>query len=313
MFASKNTNPTNTRKMAEKENKTKAKETLILRYQSQAFCKRRATRQNHSHIKRSATSFQRKKKNAHKDDLEPQSNLFSNPTTKTSLFLITAELLAVVPPFSLVLFNRGLFLRNMKTYEQLNEEKETSDHSGAGLQVTSNTKAKTKSVDEVMEHIGVGKFQYFVFLICGISFMADAVEVSLLSFLAECLEVEWSLTDVQKSSLTSIVFVGQLFGSYFWGPFADKKVCFALFCSLLFLLPSLYPLVNLHYSCLQGRKKAYLAALSMIVVAGYGSAFARDFPTLVVTRFFVGFGVGAIHIPFDIMAEFLPSRSHTHG
>jgi MFS family permease len=83
---------------------------------------------------------------------------------------------------------------------------------------------KEKTVDEVMEIIGVGKFQYFVFLICGISFMADAVEVSLLSFLAECLEVEWALSDVQKSALTSIVFVGQLFGSYFWGPFADKKV-----------------------------------------------------------------------------------------
>jgi MFS family permease len=64
------------------------------------------------------------------------------------------------------------------------------------------------------------------------------------------------------------------------------------------------------YSCatLQGRKTAYIAALSMITLAGYGSAFARDFPTLVVMRFFVGFGVGAIHIPFDIMAEFLPSR-----
>lgn len=83
---------------------------------------------------------------------------------------------------------------------------------------------KAKSVDEIMEHIGVGKFQYLVFVICGISFMADAVEVSLLSFLAECLEVEWGLSDVQKSSLTSVVFIGQLFGSYFWGPFADKKV-----------------------------------------------------------------------------------------
>ena len=83
---------------------------------------------------------------------------------------------------------------------------------------------EVKTIDEVMEEIGVGKFQYFVFLICGISFMADAVEVSLLSFLAECLEVEWDLTEVQKSSLTSVVFVGQLFGSYIWGPFADMKV-----------------------------------------------------------------------------------------
>lgn len=112
-----------------------------------------------------------------------------------------------------------------KTYEKLTEEKEPSEPSTERLQVSMVDKVKTRTVDEVMEHIGVGKFQYFVFIICGISFMADAVEVSLLSFLAECLEVEWGLTEVQKSSLTSVVFVGQLFGSYFWGPFADKKVC----------------------------------------------------------------------------------------
>jgi hypothetical protein len=117
----------------------------------------------------------------------------------------------------------------MKPYVKLSEERDISDHSGINTTTTSSNNhnhSKIKTVDEVMETIGVGSFQYFVFLICGISFMADAVEVSLLSFLAECLEVQWSLTDVQKSSLTSIVFVGQLFGSYFWGPFADKKVRF---------------------------------------------------------------------------------------
>ena len=133
----------------------------------------------------------------------------------------------------------------MKPYRKLSNEKDTSEHSDTAHNRSSasdrvsdrvservsdrvservSEAVKEKTVDEVMEIIGVGKFQYFVFLICGISFMADAVEVSLLSFLAECLEVQWALSDVQKSALTSIVFVGQLFGSYFWGPFADKKV-----------------------------------------------------------------------------------------
>lgn len=171
----------------------------------------------------------------------------------------------------------------MESYEAFNE--------GSNVDETAKNAHKNKNeggqetlhltVDEVMERIGVGTFQQCVFVICGLSFMADAVEVSLLSFLAECLELEWDLSDVQKSTLTSVVFVGQLFGSYFWGPFADKK----------------------------GRKWAYIMALSIIVIAGYGSAFARDFPSLVVMRFFVGVGVGAIHIPFDIMAEFLPSSA----
>jgi hypothetical protein len=125
----------------------------------------------------------------------------------------------------------------MKPYEEFSEEKETIKN------VSNNGRSvPIKTVDEVMEKLGVGPFQYYVFLICGISFMADAVEVSLLSFLAECLEIEWDLTTVQKSSLTSVVFIGQLFGAYFWGPFADKKVtlhCIASFifnqCDLLWL------------------------------------------------------------------------------
>lgn len=136
-----------------------------------------------------------------------------------------------------------------------------------------------KALDDVLHDIGFSNFQYFVLLICGLSFIADAVEISLLSFLSECIDIEWGLTTAQEGALSSVVFAGQFFGALAWGPIAD----------------------------IYGRKPCFVASLVVVVIAGYGSALAPNYDILVTTRFFVGIGVGAIHIPFDILAEFLPA------
>ena len=52
--------------------------------------------------------------------------------------------------------------------------------------------------------------------------MADAMEVSLLSFISTCAGASWGLTDSQIALIASTVFVGVLIGNLFWGPFADK-------------------------------------------------------------------------------------------
>jgi putative MFS transporter len=139
--------------------------------------------------------------------------------------------------------------------------------------------AVVKSLDDVLHEIGFAKFQWFVLLVCGLSFIADAVEVSLLSFLSECIDIEWGLTTAQEGALSSVVFAGQFFGALCWGPIAD----------------------------IYGRKPCFVASLLVVVTAGYGSALAPNYDILVTARFFVGIGVGAIHIPFDILAEFLPA------
>ena len=33
---------------------------------------------------------------------------------------------------------------------------------------------------------------------------------------------DFNLTDVEESTLTAVVFAGELLGALFWGPFADK-------------------------------------------------------------------------------------------
>jgi len=52
--------------------------------------------------------------------------------------------------------------------------------------------------------------------------MADAMEVSLLSFLSVCVGKEWTLSTTEMASITSVVFAGELLGALVWGRVADK-------------------------------------------------------------------------------------------
>ena len=74
------------------------------------------------------------------------------------------------------------------------------------------------------------------------------------------------------------MFCGELLGGLFWGPIADRY----------------------------GRKKAFLMASSLIVVCGFLSGTAPSFEWLLFFRVVVGFGVGGLTVPFDLLAEFLP-------
>ena len=46
---------------------------------------------------------------------------------------------------------------------------------------------------------------------------------------------------------------------------------------------------------------------SLIIVGGFVSAFCPDYSSFIVSRAVVGFGVGGISVPFDLLAEYLPT------
>lgn len=80
---------------------------------------------------------------------------------------------------------------------------------------------KNKTVDDVLELLEFGRFQYFLFVICGLTFMADAMEVSLLSFIAICAGSSWNLSPSQVAFIAGVVFVGILIGNLFWVNFSS--------------------------------------------------------------------------------------------
>jgi MFS family permease len=113
----------------------------------------------------------------------------------------------------------------------------------------------------------------------GLCFAADSMEVLLLSFLTVVLRAEWNLTETQTNSITSSVFIGALAGTLILGPLGDRV----------------------------GRKPVFTITAAIICVFGLLTAAANQFATLLACRFMVGFGVGGLTVPFDTLAEFVPT------
>ncbi len=77
-------------------------------------------------------------------------------------------------------------------------------------------------IEDAMERLGMGRFQYEILLAAGLCFAADAMEVLLLSFLAMILlQVKWELQGHQMDSITSVVFAGAMLGTLVLSPVAD--------------------------------------------------------------------------------------------
>lgn len=127
--------------------------------------------------------------------------------------------------------------------------------------------------------VGMGPFQYRILIAAGLCFAADSMEVLLLSFLAIVLKAQWNLNDTQTATLTSSVFIGAMLGTLILGPLGDSI----------------------------GRKIIFLLTAAIIAVFGFATAAASDFSTLLLCRFMVGFGVGGLTVPFDTLAEFIPT------
>lgn len=140
-------------------------------------------------------------------------------------------------------------------------------------------KRKPISIDDAVESLGMGGFQYRILFAAGLCFAADSMEVLLLSFLAVVLKAVWGLSDDQTATITSSVFVGALLGTLTLGYLGDRL----------------------------GRKPVFTLTAGIICISGFLTAVANDYWTLLFFRFLVGFGVGGLTVPFDTLAEFVPN------
>ena len=136
------------------------------------------------------------------------------------------------------------------------------------------------TLDHVIENLEPGKFQMRLRLLCGLAFMADAMEVNLLAFMSVCAGAEWGLGDSQVASITSAVFAGEFIGGIFFGPVAD----------------------------IYGRRTSFLWTATLISIAGFLSGPSPNYQFLIAMRMIVGFGVGGLTVPYDLLAEFSPSK-----
>lgn len=80
----------------------------------------------------------------------------------------------------------------------------------------------TFTVDQAVEAFGFGWFQIKLSFFTGLVWMADAMEMMILSILAPALHCSWNLAAWQQAMLTMVVFAGMMISSSLWGKLCDK-------------------------------------------------------------------------------------------
>jgi putative MFS transporter len=136
------------------------------------------------------------------------------------------------------------------------------------------------TVEQGIRTAGVGRFQYRLFVIFGLVWMADAMQVLSIGFSAPSIAKTFGIPMPQALQTGTFFFIGMLLGAFAFGRLADRI----------------------------GRRPVLMAAVVVDAVFGVASAFAPDVGWLLAFRFLCGIGVGGtLPVDYTMMAEFLPS------
>ncbi|XP_019727766.1 synaptic vesicle 2-related protein isoform X2 [Hippocampus comes] len=142
-------------------------------------------------------------------------------------------------------------------------------------------KHETFTLDEALDALGFGRFQLKLLFITGFSWVADAMEMMILSILGPQLHCEWFLEGYKVALITSVVFAGMSFSSSLWGNLSDKY----------------------------GRKKGLTICMCWTFYYSMLSALAPNFFWMLLLRGMVGIGIGGAHQSLTLYSEFVPRKS----
>lgn len=132
-----------------------------------------------------------------------------------------------------------------------------------------------------LEALPVGSFHYRLLILTGLGWMFDAMDTGLISFVLPVLAKEWNLSTSQMGMIGSIGLLGMAFGAVVAGTIADKI----------------------------GRKGVFSLTLLLYSVATGLCALSWNFESLLVFRFFVGFGLGGeLPVAATLVSEYAPSK-----
>ncbi|KAM0903603.1 hypothetical protein ACQ4PT_018560 [Festuca glaucescens] len=146
---------------------------------------------------------------------------------------------------------------------------------------TATANMETFSTDDALAAMGFGKFQALVLAYAGMGWVAEAMELMLLSFVGPLVREEWNVSAQDESLLSSVVFVGMLIGACSWGYISDKY----------------------------GRRTGLLYSALFTSGMGFLSALSPNYLCLMALRFLVGVGVGGGHVFSSWFLEFVPAQN----
>ena len=132
-----------------------------------------------------------------------------------------------------------------------------------------------------LEALPVGSFHHRLLILTGFGWMFDAMDTGLISFVLPVLAKEWNLTTSQMGMIGSVGLIGMAFGAVIAGSIADKI----------------------------GRKAVFSLTLLLYSIATGLCALSWNFESLLVFRFFVGFGLGGeLPVAATLVSEYAPTK-----
>ncbi|XP_060520106.1 synaptic vesicle 2-related protein [Cylas formicarius] len=138
----------------------------------------------------------------------------------------------------------------------------------------------TYTVTQAVNALGFGWFQVKLSLWTGLCWMADSMEMTILSILSPALHCSWHISRYQQALTTTVVFLGMMLSSTFWGNLSDRY----------------------------GRKHALSLCALLLFYYGLLSSVAPSFMWMLLLRGLVGFAIGCTPQSVTLYAEFLPTK-----
>ncbi|KAH8170597.1 major facilitator superfamily protein [Sarocladium implicatum] len=141
---------------------------------------------------------------------------------------------------------------------------------------------KSKLINKAIQDIGMGSYNWQLFVLCGFGWLADNLWLQGVSLTLPSLSAEFDVSEKTVRYTTSAVFVGLSFGSVLWGIGSDYL----------------------------GRRLAFNMTLLITSVFGIMAAYAQTWGGVCFFFAALGFGVGG-NLPVDgaLFLEFLPDSS----
>ncbi|KAF1989387.1 putative sugar transporter [Aulographum hederae CBS 113979] len=139
---------------------------------------------------------------------------------------------------------------------------------------------KSKVVNKAVQDMGMGRYQWELFALCGMGWLADNLWMAALSLVLPRLSTEFGVSETTIRYTTTITFVGLSIGSVGWGIASD----------------------------IIGRRPAFNATLFLCGAFGLAAAFGPNWPATAALFALMGVGVGG-NLPVDgaLFLEVLPA------
>ncbi|KAJ3294899.1 hypothetical protein HDU79_010278, partial [Rhizoclosmatium sp. JEL0117] len=152
-------------------------------------------------------------------------------------------------------------------------------HDVVNVPVEKDADADFHKLNELISEIGMGTYQWKMFYLCGLGWIADNMWLQILATILPQVKAEFSVPSSLSGFGTSCVFIGMIFGSLGWGVVSD----------------------------IIGRRPAFILTLTLGAIFGTAAAFANNFTVYCALLGLMGVGVGG-NLPVDgtIFLEFVP-------